>query len=68
MMSDELGDRDFDSFEHNEHELLENKILYALYGPPKQQNDNIGYEETQMKKVKKLYETIRDTNSKFLVI
>ncbi|KAK9685153.1 protein of unknown function (DUF4781) [Popillia japonica] len=65
MMSDELGDRDFDSFEHNEHELLENKILYALYGPPKQQNDNIGYEETQMKKVKKLYETIRDTNNKY---
>ncbi|KAJ8965251.1 hypothetical protein NQ314_004263 [Rhamnusium bicolor] len=34
LMADMLGDRDYDSFEFNQHEHLKNKIAFALLGPP----------------------------------
>ncbi|KAI4461600.1 hypothetical protein MML48_5g00013637 [Holotrichia oblita] len=66
MIYDELGDRDFDSFEINQHELLKKKILFALYGPPKQLKDgDIGYEAKEMKEMETLYNQIRTTNNKY---
>lgn len=66
-MYEELGDRDYDGFEPNEGALLKEKILYALYGPPKLLKDKtIGYEEKQKEEAKKLYDKIREKNSKYI--
>jgi hypothetical protein len=61
-MLDLLGDRDYDSFDHFEFDLLKSKIGYALYGPPQSED---GYNEKQMKKVEFLFQIIVKENSKF---
>ncbi|GJQ67602.1 putative cognition protein [Trypoxylus dichotomus] len=60
---DELGDRDYDSFEFNEHHLLKEKILFAVHGPPKElEGGTIGYDDKQIKECEDLYEKIRTKN------
>lgn len=61
LMADMLGDRDWDRFEHDQHEYLKKKIAFALLGPPQKEK---GYEKKDMKKVQALYESILKSNSK----
>ncbi|KAJ8963322.1 hypothetical protein NQ318_018791 [Aromia moschata] len=60
LMADMLGDRDYDSFEYDQHEYLKKKIAFAMLGPP--QNEE-GYEKKDMKTVQSLYESIIKNNS-----
>lgn len=62
-MLDQLGDRDYDCFESNEHEFLKKKIGFALYGPPKENEGN--YSQDQQKDVETLYVKIVKHNGKF---
>lgn len=60
-MLDMLGDRDYDSFEYDEHNLLKNKIGYSLFGPPENKD---GYTSKQLKRIETLYKVIVRENSK----
>lgn len=60
LMADMLGDRDWDRFEHDQHEYLKKKIAFALLGPPQKEE---GYEKKDIKKVQSLYENILKSNS-----
>lgn len=60
-MLDLLGDRDYDSFDYFEFDLLKRKIGYALYGPPKKED---GYDPKEKKKINFLFNVIRKENSK----
>ncbi|KRT79641.1 hypothetical protein AMK59_7619, partial [Oryctes borbonicus] len=65
-MYDELGDRDYDSFEYDEHHLLREKIRFAMYGPPKEQIDGtIDYEPKQKKESEDLYDKIQAKNNEY---
>ncbi|XP_044264418.1 LOW QUALITY PROTEIN: uncharacterized protein LOC123011163 [Tribolium madens] len=55
MMLDMLGDRDYDSFDHYELKFLEEKIGYALYGPPESET---GYPQDKLKKIDFLFNVI----------
>lgn len=59
-MYEYLGDRDFDSFEYDEHEYLKKKIFFAIYGLPDPLEDN----EQKEQVVNETYNQIRSTNSK----
>ncbi|KAF5304628.1 hypothetical protein FQR65_LT07910 [Abscondita terminalis] len=61
MMFDQLGNRDYDSFEENQHVHLKNKIGFAKYGPPSANE----YNEKQKKSIEKTYEKIKAFNNKF---
>lgn len=63
LMADMLGDRDWDRFEHDQHEYLKKKIAFALLGPPQKEE---GYEKKDIKKVQALYESILKNNSEYL--
>lgn len=59
--ADLLGDRDYDSYEYNEHEHLKKNIAYAICGPP----SNVGgYSTKIMAEVERLYQKILEKNSK----
>ncbi|KAJ8963323.1 hypothetical protein NQ318_018792 [Aromia moschata] len=47
LMADMLGDRDYDSFEYNQHKHLKKKIAFALAGP---ETSEKGYEKKFWKK------------------
>lgn len=59
-MYEYLGNRDFDSFECDEHEHLKNKIYFAIYGLP----DSLEQDEEKEKIINEVYNLIRSTNSK----
>ncbi|XP_018563411.1 uncharacterized protein LOC108905115 [Anoplophora glabripennis] len=59
LMADMLGDRDWDRFEHDQHEYLKKKIAFALLGPPQKEE---GYEKKDLKKVEALYGSILKSN------
>lgn len=66
LMCDELSDRDYDNFEKDEHKYLKDKILYAMYGPPRiLETKEIGYEEKQIKEADEIYQKIRTENSMY---
>ncbi|XP_050513522.1 uncharacterized protein LOC126889334 [Diabrotica virgifera virgifera] len=62
IMADRLGDRDYDSFAFDQHELLERKIGFALFGQPVQESGN-GYDKAQNKQIKNLYKIILKHNN-----
>ncbi|KAK4885967.1 hypothetical protein RN001_002238 [Aquatica leii] len=62
MMFDRLGDRDYDSFEPDEHFYLKDKIAFAKFGPPQTEN---GYDENEKKSIEETYETIVKHNNKY---
>ncbi|XP_064211943.1 uncharacterized protein LOC100141681 [Tribolium castaneum] len=62
LMLDGLGDRDYDNYDHFEIHLLKQKIGYALFGPPVEEN---GYDKKQMKKINSLSEVIVNQNNRF---
>ncbi|CAH0550152.1 unnamed protein product [Brassicogethes aeneus] len=65
MMAEMLGDRDYDSFEHNQHEYLKSKIGYAFFGPPStEEEENIVYDKDKKKKIEDFYKKIVETNNK----
>ncbi|KAF5278095.1 hypothetical protein FQR65_LT03611 [Abscondita terminalis] len=55
MMFDRLGDRDYDSFEPNQHTYLKDKIGFAKYGPPQSVN---GYNIAQKDSIDETYKVI----------
>ncbi|CAH1966105.1 unnamed protein product [Acanthoscelides obtectus] len=59
VMASMLGDRDYDSFDFNQADLLEEKIAYALFGPPLKEE---GYSKKENKEVKKLYQAIKQSS------
>lgn len=62
MMSDMLGDRDYDAFESYQHDQLKGKIGFAFYGPPQDIN---GYTTKQEKKIDAAYAKICEQYGKF---
>ncbi|KAF5306470.1 hypothetical protein FQR65_LT18566 [Abscondita terminalis] len=62
MMFDRLGDRDYDSFEPNQHTYLKDKIGFAKYGPPQSVN---GYNSAQKKSIDETYKVIVYNNNHF---
>ncbi|KAI4467636.1 hypothetical protein MML48_2g00000930 [Holotrichia oblita] len=61
LMYEHLGDRDFDSFEFDEHKHLRQKIYYAIYGMP----DSVEEDEKKTRVVKDIYKQIRSTNNEY---
>ncbi|XP_030765735.1 uncharacterized protein LOC115889796 [Sitophilus oryzae] len=61
LFADMLGDRDYDRFEHNQHQFLKSKIGFALDGPPKEEK---GYPKTTEKLIDKIYNAIKETSEK----
>lgn len=61
-MYEYLGNRDFDSFEHDEHEYLRNKIYFSIYGLP----DSEAQDTEKEKIINEVYNQIRSTSSKCL--
>ncbi|GJQ76301.1 putative cognition [Trypoxylus dichotomus] len=61
LMYEYLGDRDFDSFEYDEHEYLKKKIYFAIYGLP----DALEEDEAKQKNVEEIYNQIRSTNNRY---
>ncbi|XP_018569135.1 uncharacterized protein LOC108909309 isoform X1 [Anoplophora glabripennis] len=57
LMVDMLGDRDYDGFEYDQHDLLKKKIAFALYGQPKTEKGD-GYDKKEMEQVGGLFDTI----------
>jgi len=64
-MFDQLGDRDYDCFEPDQHEYLKDKIGFALYGPPKTVNGWTGEEKIN---IMNYYQLICSENGKSLLI
>lgn len=77
-MASNFGDRDYDSFEADEHNYLKYKIAFAFYGPPNEdqhessdfENFNFDanirvYDEKQVKFVEEAYEKILKHNSTY---
>lgn len=64
LMVDMLGDRDYDRFEFNQHDLLKKKIAFALFGQPKTEEGD-GYDKNDMKQVQCLFDTILNNSSKY---
>nr|XP_023024204.1 uncharacterized protein LOC111512325 [Leptinotarsa decemlineata] len=60
MMADMLGDRDYDSFDFDQHEELKKKIAFAMFGPPEEVT---GYENKKLKKVEDVYESIMNSSN-----
>lgn len=60
-MYEYLGDRDYDSFEFDEHKHLKQKIYFAIYGMP----DSLEEDEKKKRFVKDIYKQIRSTNSRY---
>ncbi|CAG9821000.1 unnamed protein product [Phaedon cochleariae] len=60
LMSDLLGDRDYDSFEYNQHQELKDKIAYALFGPPEKEE---GYDRKQTSRAEKIYLSIIENSN-----
>lgn len=60
MMCDQLGNRDYDSFEFNEHDLLKSKIGFSKFGPPESED---GYDAKKLKEIEKTYKQIQEYNS-----
>lgn len=56
-----LGDRDYDSFEFDQHQFLKDKIGFALKGPPQEET---GYDEKTLKHIDQLYEVVKNQSSK----
>lgn len=56
-----LGDRDYDSYEFNQHEYLKKNIAYAICGPP---TDEGGYSKKVNKEVERLFKKILEKSSK----
>lgn len=63
--ADLLGDRDYDSYEFDEHKYLKDNIGYAIFGPPNHVN---GFSDDVKKEIKKLYKKILKKNSKFFLL
>lgn len=57
-----LGNRDYDSYEFDQHEYLKKNIAYAICGPPLHEE---GYSEKVYKEVERLFKKILEKNSKF---
>uniref|UniRef100_A0A6P7GQA6 Uncharacterized protein LOC114345461 n=2 Tax=Diabrotica virgifera virgifera TaxID=50390 RepID=A0A6P7GQA6_DIAVI len=62
IMADRLGDRDYDSFAFDQHDLLKKKIGYALFGQPVQEIGN-GYDEAQNSQIEHLFKAILKHNN-----
>ncbi|CAG9838624.1 unnamed protein product [Diabrotica balteata] len=60
IMADRLGDRDYDSFAFDQHDLLKKKIGFALFGPPVQET---GYDEVQNSQIENLFKPILKHNN-----
>ncbi|XP_072397360.1 uncharacterized protein [Diabrotica undecimpunctata] len=60
IMADRLGDRDYDSFAFDQHDLLKKKIGFALFGPPVQET---GYDEVQNSEIDNLFKPILKHNN-----
>lgn len=58
-----LRNRDYDSFEEDQHKHLETKIGYAFYGPPQTLN---GYDERHKTFIDKAILQILKHNSKYI--
>nr|XP_022908568.1 uncharacterized protein LOC111419914 [Onthophagus taurus] len=56
-----IGDRDFDSFEYDEHDYLKNKLYFAIYGSP----DSCEKDEEKEQVLNDLYGLIRKTNNEY---
>ncbi|CAH1128045.1 unnamed protein product [Ceutorhynchus assimilis] len=56
IWADMLGDRDYDSFEFDQHNYLKDKIGFALKGPPQQTS---GYEEKTKTHIDSLFKVIQ---------
>lgn len=61
LWADMLGDRDYDSFEFDQHNYLKDKIAFALRGPPENEN---GYSEDVLKEVDNLCKILLTESSK----
>jgi hypothetical protein len=60
-MLDMLGNRDYDSFDHDELNYLKEKVAFAFHGPPQTVS---GYDTKQNKKTESIFEVIKKQNSK----
>lgn len=56
-----LGNRDYDSYEFDQHKYLKKNIAYAICGPP---IDEGGYSEKVNNEVERLFKKILEKNSK----
>lgn len=61
-MCDRLGDRDYDSFEADEHQHLKKKIGFAFFGPP--QNNDGGYKMKQNEQMQAILQQLLKVSSK----
>jgi hypothetical protein len=59
-MLDMLGNRDYDSFDHDELKYLKEKVAFAFHGPPQTLN---GYDRKQNKKTDYIFEVIMKQNN-----
>lgn len=75
-----LGNRDYDCYEANEHKYLKYKIAFAFFGPPEDDKEKTStftnfdfnadikiYNAKQVKFIEEAYEKILKHNSKYLV-
>ncbi|XP_056646597.1 uncharacterized protein LOC130451540 isoform X1 [Diorhabda sublineata] len=60
IMADMLGDRDYDSFAFNQHSSLKDKIGFALFGQPMEEN---GYSDNQNEQIDKIFKSILKHNN-----
>lgn len=61
LWADMLGDRDYDSFEFDQHNYLKDKIAFALRGPPETEN---GYSKDVLSEVDNLCNVLLRESSK----
>ncbi|KAK4876434.1 hypothetical protein RN001_012856 [Aquatica leii] len=61
MMFDRLGDRDYDSFEADEHMHLKQKIGFAKFGPPIE----LDYDQKQQQIIEETYQVILNCSNEF---
>lgn len=57
-----LGDRDYDSFDYSEHEELKKKIGFHLFAYPSSES---GYDQKQNKEINDLFKKILQESSKY---
>ncbi|KAF5278096.1 hypothetical protein FQR65_LT03612 [Abscondita terminalis] len=62
IMFDRLGDRDYDSFEPDQHTYLKDKIGFAKFGPPQTES---GYHDAQNKSIDKTYKILVNSSNLF---